>query len=158
MDRVIDIPVAPSELPDVLPKDLVAGWTAATLAAERGLTAPAEARHGVRFQRPDGEEVRIVFADLDVSCWVTALDHAFGLDSLYGLAVCFRLLGLIDQMATQRWTRDYYTLGTADGPEIDRALLRAAARQPLTDDARFDPAAFRARMDREDGAGRLGRG
>lgn len=155
--RVIDVPVPPHELPPVNPHDLIEGWTAATVGAEMGLnTAPEDAR-GIVFRRPDGEDLGIVFADIDVNCWVTALERTIGLDSLHGLSVCFRLLGLIDQMASQPWTRDYYTVGGHDGPDIDFALLRAAARTPLNDDARFDSLAFRSRTDLERGPKRLGR-
>lgn len=156
--RVIDVPVPPPDLPPVDPHDLIEGWNAATVAAEMGLSAGPEEARGIRFRRPDGEDLGIVFADIDVNCWVSALERTVGLDTLYGLAVCFRLLGMIDQMATQAWTRDFYSVGGGDGPDIDVALLRAAARLPLNDEARFDTIAFRARLDLERGPRRLGRG
>jgi len=37
---------------------------------------------------------------------------------------------------------------TRDGAEFQPALLRAAASQPLTHDARFDEAGFQARLSR----------
>ena len=155
--RVIDVPVPPSELPAVTAHDLINGWTAATMAAEMGLSVSTEAARGVRFRRLDGEDLGIVFADVDVNCWVTALERTVGLDNLHGLAVCFRLLGLIDLMATEPWTRDFYSVGGTDGADIDFALLRAAAHQPLTDDARFDGLTLRARVDLERGPRRLTR-
>lgn len=156
--RVIDVPVPPSALPAVTTHDLIEGWTAATMAAEMSLGHEPEAARGVRFRRADGEDLGLVFADLDVNCWVGALERTVGLDSLHGLAVCFRLLGLIDLMATAPWTREYYSVGGGDGADIDMALLRAAARHPLNDDARFDSPALRARLDLDRGHRRLGRG
>lgn len=154
-NRVIDVPVPPCDLPPVSPRDLIDGWNAATMAAELAVTSDPEDARGFVFRGADGEDLGIVFADIDVHCWVSALDHTIGLDHLHGLAVCFRLLGLIDQMASEAWTREYYSVGGTDGPDIDAALLRTAARLPLNDDARFDPLAFRARADLEHGPKRL---
>lgn len=140
--RIIDVPVPPETLPTVTARDLVDAWNAATLAAQHGITAdPLESR-GIRFQRPDGEELRVVFADIDVACWVNAVDRVMGLDNLHGLAVCFRLLGLIEQMATQPWTRAHFTVGGGGGPDIAPALLRTAAALPLSPEAHFDGPAF----------------
>lgn len=142
-DRVIDVPVPPQRLPAVRPSDIVAAWNAATVGAEIGLSPAPEDHRGVRFVGADGEELRVVFADVDAGCWVTALDRTIGLDDLHGLSVCFRLLGLIEQMATQAWTRAHFSIGAEDGPDIHPALLRVAASLPLTSDARFDAGQFR---------------
>lgn len=141
--RIIDVPVPPETLPTVVPHDLVDAWNAATLAASQGIPQDPLDGRGVRFQRPNGEELRVVFADIDVACWVGAVDRIMGLSNLHGLSVCFRLLGLIDQMATQAWTREHFSVGGGDGPDISPALLRTAAALPLSADARFDAIAFR---------------
>lgn len=156
-DRVIDVALPPEDLPAVAPRDLVRAWNAATVGAEVGLVvAPDEAR-GVRFHRRDGTETRILFADTDAHCWVGALDRAVGLDSPHGISLCFRLLGLIHLMATAPWTRAWFEVGGADGPEIHPALLRIAATLPLTAEARFDEEVFRRHAEPLLGPRRVGR-
>lgn len=147
----------PEDLPAVAPRDLVKAWNAATVGAEIGLAPDPDEARGVRFHRPDGEETRILFADTDAHCWVGALDRAVGLDSLHGISLCFRLLGLIHLMATASWTRAWFEVGGADGPEIHPALLRIAATLPLTAEARFDEAVFRRHAEPLLGPRRLGR-
>lgn len=139
------------------PRDLIAAWNAATVGAEIGLPVEPEDARGVRFHRADGTETRILFADTDAHCWVGALDRAIGLDSVHGIAVCFRLLGLIHLMASAPWTRPWFEIGGQDGPEIHPALLRVAATLPLTSDARFDAEQFRRHAEPLLGPRRLGR-
>lgn len=156
-DHVIDVPVAPEDLPPVRPSDLVHAWNAATVAAEIGLDADPENTPGIRFRRPDGEETRVVFADVDANFWVAAMNRAIGLDTLHGLSVCFRLLGLIDLMARMPWMRPHFVLGGEEGPDIHPALLRVAATMPLNIEAKFDPAGFQSRAETMLGPRRLGR-
>lgn len=156
-DRVIDVAVPPEDLPAVAPRDLVAAWNAATVGAEIGLAVDPEDARGVRFHRPDGTETRVLFADTDAHCWVGALDRAVGLDSLHGIALCFRLLGLIHLMATAPWMRAWFEVGGGDGPEIHPALWRVAATLPLNAEARFDEATFRRHAEPLVGPRRLGR-
>lgn len=156
-ERIIDVPVAPEELPPVTPRDLVVAWNAATVAAEIGFTLPPDEHRGIRFRRPDGTETRVIIADSDAHCWVGAVDRTVGLDTLHGLSVCLRLLGLIDLMATAAWTRAHFEVGGLDGPDIHPALLRVAATLPLSSEARFDDAAFRHRAEPLLGPRRLSR-
>ncbi len=156
-DRVVDVGMPPEDLPPVMPRDLVAAWNAATVGAEIGLAVDPDDARGVRFLRPDGTETRILFADTDAHCWVGALDRAIGLDTLHGIAVCFRLLGLIHLMATAAWARAWFELGGEDGPDIHPTLIRVAATLPLNAEARFDEAAFRHHAEPLLGPRRLGR-
>jgi len=156
-DRIIDVGVPPEDLPAVMPRELTGAWNAATVGAEIGLPIEPDDARGVRFHRADGTETHILFADTDAHCWVGALDRAIGLDSLHGIAVCFRLLGLIHLMATAPWTRAWFELGGEDGPDIHPALLRIAATLPLNGEARFDDELFRCHAEPLLGPRRLGR-
>jgi hypothetical protein len=61
------------------------------------------------------------------------------------LSLCLRLLALIDLLTRARWAGGLLHLA-ADGAELHPALVRAAATMPLTAEARFDEAQFRARL------------
>jgi hypothetical protein len=74
---------------------------------------------------------------------------------LYGLAVCFRLLGLIEQLATAAWLRPHFSVGGREGPEIHPAILETAATLALTRDARFDSTLFQHHTERLLGRARL---
>jgi hypothetical protein len=54
---------------------------------------------------------------------------------------------LVDLLARVRWA-DSLCLLQRDGAELNPSLLRAAASEPLTADARFDEAGFRSRLAR----------
>jgi hypothetical protein len=110
---------------------------------------------GIVFERADGEPTAIAFADRDAACWALAVDRSVGLDSLYGLAVCFRLLGLIEQLATAAWLRPHFSVGGREGPEIHPAILETAATLALTRDARFDSTLFQHHTERLLGRARL---
>ncbi len=137
-----DVPLPPERLPSVSGRELLAAWDAAREAA--AAEAWGEAR-AVVFQRGDGGVTELVIADEDARCWAAAVDATVGLGSLYGLAVCFRLLALIELMANAPWARRFFDI-SADGTEIHPALVRAASRFPLAADARFDHAALRASL------------
>jgi hypothetical protein len=64
-----------------------------------------------------------------------------------GMSLCLRLLALVDLLAHASWVRPLVRLAR-DGAEFHPALLRAAASQPLTHEARFDEAGFRLRLSR----------
>ena len=68
-----------------------------------------------------------------------------GLRNSYGLAVCLRLLALVDLLARARWA-DSLCLLRRDGAELHPSLLGAAASAPLTAEARFDETGFRGRL------------
>ena len=81
------------------------------------------------------------------SCWAQALDGIYGMGTRQGLSLCLRLLALIDLLAQSPWAVPLVRLAR-DGAEPDPVLLRAAATEPLTPEARFDPSGFRARLAR----------
>jgi hypothetical protein len=142
MTYLVDLP--PEALPSVGRRDLERAWYAAREAAlaER----PGTVR-GFRFNRPDGSHTDLALADRDARCWVAAVDRTVGLAHAPGLSLCLRLLALIDLLARAPWARSLFHLAR-DGAEFHPALLKAAASQPLTRDARFDEAGFRARLSR----------
>jgi len=137
-----EVPVPPERLPGVSGRDLLAAWEAAReAAAAQAWGAP----RAISFRRADGAVTELVIADEDARCWAAAVDGTVGLDSLHGIALCFRLLALIEVMATAPWARGLFTI-SHDGAEIHAALVAAAARIPLAPDARFDHAALRAML------------
>jgi hypothetical protein len=133
------VPVTPDRLPPVAPRALLAAWDAARSAA-------AEERWGARrtllFHRPDGEAIRIAIADPDAGCWAEAIDRETGLATLAGLALCLRLLALVELLTRAPWLASLFTI-TAEGIELHPALLGAAATMPLDAGARFDEAGLR---------------
>lgn len=135
---LIDLP--PEAMPPVRPRDLAAAWEAARAAALAEAWGPPRL---FRFRRPDGEATDLALADIDAAAWVAAVDRRADMRSPAGLSLCLRLLALIDLLATARWAAGLFTL-RRDGAELAPSLLRAAASQPLTREARFDPAAIRA--------------
>jgi hypothetical protein len=139
---LVDLP--PEALPTVGKRDLELAWYAARDAA---IADHWGAVRAFRFNRPDGSHTDLALADRDASCWVGAVDRSVGLATTRGLSLCLRLLALIDLLARASWARPLFRLAR-DGAEFHPALLRAAASQPLTQDARFDEAGFRLRLAR----------
>ena len=142
MTYLIDLP--PEALPSVCKRDLERAWYAAreaALAEHQGVV------RGFRFNRPDGSHTDLALADRDAQCWVGAIDRTVGIANPSGLSLCLRLLALIDLLARAPWARSLLHLAR-DGAEFHPALLRAAASQPLTREARFDEAGFQARLSR----------
>jgi hypothetical protein len=142
MTYLIDLP--PEALPSVCKRDLERAWYAAREAA---LAERQGAVRGFRFNRADGSHTDLALADPDASCWVGAVDRMVGIADASGLSLCLRLLALIDLLARAPWARSLLHLAR-DGAEFHPALLRTAASQPLTRDARFDEAGFQARLSR----------
>jgi hypothetical protein len=139
---LVDLP--PESLPTVGKRDLELAWYAARDAAIADHWGSVRA---FRFNRPDGSHTDLALADRDASCWVGAVDRSVGLATMRGLSLCLRLLALVDLLARASWARPLFRLAR-DGAEFHPALLRAAASQPLTQDARFDEAGFRLRLAR----------
>lgn len=133
---------SPAELPPVHGRDLLAAWDAARDAALR--TARGTARR-FRFRHADGSFTDLALQDRDAACWAGASAAAHGLQTAYGVSLCLRLLALVDLLARTRALHGMLTLRRG-GAELHPALLRAAATAPLTNDARFDEAPFRARL------------
>jgi hypothetical protein len=136
------IPFPPEALPPVQPQALLDAWDAARAAADAGRFGPPRR---LVFARPGAEPLLLDISDPDARCWAEAVDGQAGLDRAQGMALCLRLLALIDLLAHAPWTRGLYVLAH-DGPEFHPALLAAVATAPLGPAARFDPAALRARL------------
>jgi hypothetical protein len=132
----------PEALPAVRPRDLEAAW-------DRARDAARAARFGapllLRFRRDDGSVTDLALTDQDASCWARAVDGGWRIDTLTGLAVCLRLLALIDLLGRARWAAPMVRFAP-DGAWIDPALLSVAATEPLTRDAQFDEAQLQARL------------
>jgi hypothetical protein len=73
------------------------------------------------------------------------VDRHTGLTTLYGMSLCIRLLALVDLLASARWTSQLIAL-EPDGAALHPSLVRLAAAATLNQDARFDEAGFRARL------------
>lgn len=142
MTYLVDLP--PEALPSVCKRDLERAWYAAREAA---LAERQGAVRSFRFNRPDGSHIDLALADREARCWVGAVDRTVGIANATGLSLCLRLLALIDLLGHAPWARSLFHLAR-DGAEFHPALLNAAASQPLTHDARFDEAGFRARLSR----------
>ena len=138
------VELPPESLPPVTSRDLERAWYAARRAA---LAEQWGTVRVFRFVRPDGAHSDLVLADRDASCWAGALDTIYGMGTSQGLSLCLRLLALVDLLAQSPWALPLMRLAR-DGAEPDPALWRAAAREPLTPEARFDQTGFRARLNR----------
>ncbi|WP_325605500.1 hypothetical protein [Rhodopila sp.] len=138
------VDLSPESLPSVCKRDLELAWYAARDAA---IAQDGGAARAFRFTRPDGSHTDLALADRDARCWAGAVDRSVGLRSARGLSLCLRLLALVDLLGRAAWVRPLFTLAR-DGTEFHPALLRAAASQPLTSEARFDEAEFRLRLAR----------
>ncbi|WP_431269632.1 hypothetical protein [Dankookia sp. P2] len=122
------------------PGDLLAAWSLARRAAALELWGPPRL---LRFDRPDGEATEIAIADADAGCWAEAIDEGYGLQTLPGLALCLRLLALVEILARVPALAPLFDV-TPEGIELHPALLDAAATLPLDAGARFDEAAISA--------------
>ncbi len=136
--RTYLVDVSPEALPIVRRRDLENAWERARAAA---LAEHWGGPRLFRFRRPDGGWTDLALADSDACCWASAIDRIVGMDTSYGLALCLRLLALVDLLAEAPWARDHVVL-KRDGASLDPSLLAAAARLPLTRDARFDQTRF----------------
>ena len=133
------VPVPPERLPAVQPAALLSAWTLARHAAARHLWGAPRLLH---FARPDGESTEIAITDADAGCWAEAIDSAVGLGTLPGLALCLRLLALVEVLGRVPALAPLFDV-TPDGIELHPALLDAAASMPLDPGARFDEAGLR---------------
>ena len=136
------IPFPPEATPPVRPQALLDAWDAARAAADAGRFGPA--RRFLFYRAEDGP-LALDIADPDARCWAEAVDATAPLDRAQGLALCLRLLALIDLLAHAAWTRGLFVLAQ-DGPEFHPALLAAAAAAPLDASARFDAARLRTQL------------
>ena len=133
---------SPAGLPPVRSGDLADAWVTARQAA-------AAAIWGVprffRFRPDDGEPVDLALIDDDAACWAEALDRNWSLQSVYGLSLCLRLLGLVDLLAVAPWVRAFCPVSRA-GASLDASLVRAVATLPLTARGSLDEVVLRDRL------------
>jgi hypothetical protein len=144
-DRLVyRVTLPPEAMPPVPTRALEQAWDAARAAAlsQAPLSQTRAAHRRFRFLGPDGQVADFDLDDRDARCWAGAVDRVAGLATLGGISLCLRLLALIDLMATSPWAFGFMT-PKRDGARLDRALLRAAARADLTEEARFDEASLR---------------
>jgi hypothetical protein len=127
----------PSELPAVRTRDILLAWDLAREAANRAIHGTARA---FRFRRADGGWTDLALHQRDAACWAGAVDRAVGMETSYGLAVCLRLLALIDLLARSPWAHDMVDLSRE--AKLHPTLLRLAAEARLTDEAGFDSYGF----------------
>ncbi|MCW8086307.1 hypothetical protein [Sabulicella glaciei] len=135
-----EVAVAADALPPVSPQALEAAWEVARAAADAGLWGPARL---LVFADADP----IALTDPDAACWAEAMAQHVGLDTLGGLALCLRLLALVEVMGRASWLRGFFAIGP-EGAEFHPALLAAAARAPLDATGRFADAALRGMLSR----------
>ena len=139
-DRLIyRVTLPPEAMPPVTTRDLEQAWDAARAAA---LSSSAAAHRRFSFRGADGRIATFDLDDRDARHWASAVDRVSGLTTLRGISLCLRLLALIDLMANSAWALAFMT-PKRDGARLDRALLKAAARADLTEEARFDEASLR---------------
>jgi hypothetical protein len=134
---LVDLP--PERLPPVRHAELARAWDAAHHAAA---AAHWGAPRKIMFRRDDGEVTVLAIADEDARCWADAVDRLAGLDTAHGLALCLRLLALIDLLGRAPDLSGLFDL-EGGAAELHPSLLRAAAAQALDSAARFDEAALR---------------
>lgn len=133
------IPLPPEALPAVSPSALQGAWDAARAHAQSGHWGPVRR---LAFRRAGGEATVLAIADRDARSWAEAVDRRARLTSVAGLALCLRLLALVEVMGRSAWMAGLFAV-TAEGMELHPALLRAAAVMPLDAEARFDAEALR---------------
>lgn len=138
------IPCPPEALPPVRPEALLAAWQAAHAGAAAGRWGPPRT---LMFRRPDAEPTVLAIADRDARCWAEAVHRGADLGTLPGLALCLRLLALVEVMTRSTWLAGLFDV-SAQGVELHPALLRAAAAMPLDAGARFDAEALRSLLSR----------
>lgn len=138
------IPCPPESLPAVRPDALLGAWDAARAAAAAGRWGPPRT---LVFLRPDAEPSVLAIADRDARCWAEAVDRSADLATLPGLALCLRLLALVEVMGRAAWLAGLFDV-TPRGVDLHPALLRAAATMPLDTAARFDAEALRRLLSR----------
>ena len=109
-------------------------------------------RDGLMFRGPNGEAMELLLADADAACWAEEVDARHGLATPHGLAICLRLLALIDAMGRLACLKGFFAIRPG-GAELHPALLRAAASLPLDAAGRFDEAGLIALLSRAIPAG-----
>lgn len=135
-----ELGVAAAALPAVPPAALEIAWEVAREGAASGQWGPPRL-----LAFADGHEMALT--DPDAAAWAEAMDRHAGLDSLEGVALCLRLLALVEAMGRAEWLRGFFVIGRR-GVEFHPLLLRAAARAPLDAAGRFEDRPMRAMLSR----------
>jgi len=136
------IAVPPELLPPVRPAALMAAWDV----ARDGATAQRWGRRRrLRFVRADAAPTELAIADPDAAAWAEAIDLAVGLDSVEGLALCLRLLALVEVLTRAAWLAPLVSI-TPDGVDLHPRLVAAAATLPLDASARLDEPGLRRHL------------
>ncbi|MBO1079671.1 hypothetical protein [Roseomonas haemaphysalidis] len=148
------IPCRPEQLPAVAPRDLSLGWDVARAAASAEHWGP---HRTLRFLDDGAPGPVLTLADADAACWAEAVDRLADLQTLPGLALCLRLLALIELLGRARWMTGLFAIG-ADGIELHPALLAAAATQGLDAAGRFDETEMKRLLSRRIAGVAAGRG
>jgi hypothetical protein len=138
------VPCPPESLPAVRPDALLAAWKAARAGAAAGRWGPPRT---LMFHRDDAEPTVLAIADRDARAWAEAVDRDADLGTLPGLALCLRLLALVEVLSRAGWLAPLFEV-TAEGIELHPELLGAAAAMPLDAGARFDAEALRRLLSR----------
>jgi hypothetical protein len=147
------VAVPPQCIPAVAPHRLLAAWAMARRAAALHRWGPPRRLLFAGDGPPAQDEAEgigateIAIADADAGCWAEAVDREVGLDTLAGIALCLRLLALIDILAHAPWLGGLFDV-TPDGIDLHPSLLSAAAAMPLNAAARFDEGALRRILSR----------
>ncbi len=132
----------PEGVPAVHGRDLAAAWDAAREAARAA--AWGRARRFC-FRRSDGSMTELAVADRDAACWASAVERVAALQTRYGMALCLRLLALVDLLGRAPWAARLLAFESGL-VRLHPALLRLAAAAPLSTEARFDEARFHASL------------
>jgi len=148
------IPCRPEQLPAVAPRDLSLGWDVARAAASAEHWGP---HRTLRFLDDGAPGPVLTLADADAACWAEAVDRLADLATLSGLALCLRLLALIELLGRARWMAGLYAIAP-DGIELDPALLAAAATEGLDAAGRFDETGMKRLLSRRIAGVTAGRG
>lgn len=133
------VSLPPQHVPAVRHADLARAWDAAREAASRGQQGDARE---ILFRQDDGTLTRLTLADHDARCWAGAVDALSRLGTLQGMALCLRLLALVELLSRAPDLARLFRL-EAGRATLHPALLRAAATLALNEAAGFDETALR---------------
>jgi|BEDMetMinimDraft_2_1075160.scaffolds.fasta_scaffold00308_2 hypothetical protein len=131
--RVHHLEGSPSRLPAVAGRDLHRALAAAREAALSGAPHPPRL---FRFTEK-GEETRLVVTDASACAWIGGIERVFGLSSPYAIALCIRLLALIDHLSGHPAARRVCVRQGRDGLLLPARIFHAAATAPLDSHGQF---------------------
>lgn len=141
--RVHHLPLSPERLPAVAGRDLRRAFAAAREAALSGAAHPPRlfCFSGGEAEGAGPAEDRaniLLFVDDASACaWIGGVERAFGLSSPYALALCFRLLALIDLLSRHPAAQRLCRREGRGGIALPERLFHAAAIMPLDSHGQF---------------------